>query len=134
VIADPAVIAWLQDRHAWPGLEAIGWVQAERRIGTARSVEGRYYLLARPLSARAFREAVRSHWGIENQAHWVLDVAFHEDQSRIRAGYAAENVAALRHIALNLSRQQQTKRLSLKVKRLKAGWDTDYLLQILRAI
>ncbi len=134
VITDPAVIAWLQDRHAWPGLAAIGWVQAERRIGMARSVEDRYYLLSHPLSARAFGEAVRSHWGIENQVHWVLDVTFHEDQSRIRAGYAAENFAVLRHIALNLLRQQQTKRLSLKAKRLKAGWDTDYLLQVLQGI
>jgi len=142
VISDAEVLTWLQEHHDWPGLAVIGWVQAERRIGTERSVEDRYYLLSRPLSAAAFGEAVRSHWGIENQVHWVLDVTFHEDQSRIRTGYAAENFAVLHHpqrvpgaelrpaVAQNLLRQQ-TSRISIKGKRKKAGWDTDFLLQIL---
>ena len=134
VIGDAAIIAWLQERHAWPGLAAIGRVQAERRIGTERSIEDRYYLLSSPLAASAFGEAVRHHWGIENCVHWVLDVTFGEDQSRIRAGHAAENFAVLRHIALNLLRQEQSKRVSLKGKRKKAGWDTDYLLQILHGL
>jgi len=138
VIDDPEVIAWLQERHAWPGLEAIGMVEAERRIGLERTVERRSYLLHRPLSARAFGEAVRSHWGIENRrvpsGCWVLDVSFHEDQSRIRAGHAAENFVILRHMALNLLQRQQTKRLSVKAKRKKAGWDNAYLLQVLHAI
>jgi predicted transposase YbfD/YdcC len=134
VIDDPAVIAWIQERHAWPGLQAIGMVRGERRSGSERTSEDRHYLLARPLSARAFGEAVRRHWGIENQVHWVLDLSFHEDQSRIRAGYAAENFAVLRHIALNLLRQATTKRTSVKGRRLKAAWDTDYLLQVLTGI
>lgn len=134
VIDDPAVLAWIQERHAWPGLAAIGMVRGERRSGTERTIEDRYYLLARPLSARVFGEAVRSHWGIENQVHCVLDVTFHEDQSRIRAGYAAENFAVLRHIALNLLRQATTKRQSVKGRRLKAAWDTDYLLQVLTSV
>jgi predicted transposase YbfD/YdcC len=134
VIEDPAVVAWIQERHAWPGLQAIGLMQAERRIGTECTIEDRYYLLARPLTAAEFGDAVRSHWGIENSVHWVLDVTFHEDQSRIRAGYAAENFAVLRHIALNLLRQQTTKRKSVKGRRLKAAWDTDFLLQILTSV
>lgn len=134
MITDAAIIAWLQEHHAWPGLEAIGWVRAERRIGTEQSVEDRYYLLSCPLVATTFAAAVRSHWGIENQVHWVLDVTFHEDQSRIRAGHAAENFAVLRHIALNLLRQQQTKRASIKGRRLKAAWDTDFLLQVLTSV
>ncbi|MCA1704743.1 MAG: ISAs1 family transposase [Actinobacteria bacterium] len=131
VIDDPAVLAWLQERHAWPGLQAIGMVRGKRRIGNEHTVEDRYYLLAAPLSACAFGDAVRSHWGIENQVHYVLDVAFREDQSRIRVGYAAENFAVLRHIALNLLRQQTVKRKSIKGRRLKAAWDTDFLLQVL---
>lgn len=134
VIDDAAVLAWLQERHAWPGLAAIGLVRGERRIGRERTVEDRYYLLGEPLSARAFGEAVRSHWGIENQVHYVLDVSFHEDQSRIRTGHAAENFAVLRHIALNLLRQQTVKRKSIKGRRLKAAWDTDFLLQVLRSV
>jgi predicted transposase YbfD/YdcC len=133
VISDGEVLAWLQEHHHWPGLQAIGWVQAERRIGTERSVEDRFYLLSRPLAAAVFGEAVRSHWGIENQVHWVLDMTFHEDQSRVRAGYAAENFAVLRHIALNLLRQQ-TSRISITGKRKKAGWDTDFLLQVLQSV
>lgn len=134
VITDEAYLAWLQAEHQWPGLAAIGMVEAERRVGAERSSETRCYLLSSPLAAPAFGEAVRSHWGIENQVHWVLDMAFREDQSRIRQGQAAENFVVLRHIALNLLKQTKSKNLSTKAKRLKAGWDNDFLLQVLRAI
>jgi len=105
-----------------PGLEAIGWIRAERRIGTEQSIEDRYYLLSHPLAATTFAAAVRSHWGIENRVHWVLDMTFHQDQSRIRAGHAAENVAVLRQIALNLLRQQKTKRTSIKAPHGRLGY------------
>lgn len=134
VISDREYLAWLQKEHAWPGLQAIGMVEAERRLGTERSTETRYYLLSRELTAEAFGEAVRSHWGIENQVHWVLDMAFREDESRIREGAAAENFVVLRHIALNLLKQTKSKHLSTKAKRLKAGWDNDFLLQVLGGI
>jgi hypothetical protein len=76
-----------------------------------------------------------SHWGIENSVHWVLDVTFGEDPSRMRAGHAAENVVVLRHIALNLLQQEQSRTgRSLKGRRLKAGWDNDYLLKMLTAL
>lgn len=134
VVADPQSIAWLHTEHHWPGLAAVGMVEAERQVGTERSSETRYYVLSRPLTAQAFGEAVRSHWGIENQVHWLLDRVFDEDHSRIRQGAAAENFVVLRHIALNLLRHQPTKRLSLKARRLKAGWDTTYLLQVLHGL
>jgi predicted transposase YbfD/YdcC len=137
VIPDLDVLEWLQEGaegHNWPGLKAIGMVEAERRIGETRTTETRYYLLSAPLSAKAFGEAVRSHWGIENSVHWVLDVDFHEDRSHIRAGHAAENFAVLRHLALNLLQQHPIKRLSVKARRLKAAWNNDYLLRILTSL
>jgi predicted transposase YbfD/YdcC len=134
VIPDADVLAWLHGEHHWPGLKAIGMVEAERRIGDKHTTESRYYLLSAPLPAPAFGKAVRSHWGIENQVHWVLDVAFHEDHSRIRQGDAAENFAVLRHLALNLLRSQQAKHLSIRGKRLKAAWDNDFLRRVLQGI
>lgn len=132
LLTDAAVLTWLQAQHHWPGLQALGMVTAERQVGAARTAETRYYLLSRALPAAAFGAAVRLHWGIENQVHWVLDMTFHEDQSRIRDGYAAENVAVLRHLALNLLRQRpSTDRLSLKARRKRAGWDQSYLEQLL---
>lgn len=109
-------------------------MQAERRIGAEGSSETRYYLLSQMMTAEAFGRAVRPHWGIENQVHWVLDVAFHEDLSRIRAGYAAENFAVLRQIALNLLKQENSKRHGIRGQRLKAGWSNDYLVQLLQGL
>jgi len=131
VIADPDVLAWLHDEYHWPGLAAIGMVQAERRIGAARTTQTRYYLLSRAPSAQDFGAVVRSHWGIENQLHWTLDLTFSEDQSRIRQGYAAENFVVLRHLALNLLRQERTKRVGIHAKRLLANADPTYLLKVL---
>jgi predicted transposase YbfD/YdcC len=135
VLTEPEYLTWLQAEQHWPGLRALGRVEAERRIGEERTSEARYYLLSRTMSAATFGEAIRSHWGIENAVHWVLDVAFGEDQSRMRAGHAAENMAVLRHLVRNLlEREQSQPGRSLKGKRLKAGWDNDYLLKILTCL
>jgi predicted transposase YbfD/YdcC len=133
VVSDPAILAYLTERVvAWPGLRAIGLVEAQRRGRDGPSErEARYYLLSIPLSAQQFGAAVRAHWGIENQVHWLLDVAFAEDQSRVRLGHAAENFAVLRRVALHLLKQETTARCGIKASRLKAGWSHDYLLKVL---
>ncbi len=115
---------------AWPGLQSIGMVEASRILGEKTSVEQRFYLSSLPPEAEQFAQAVRKHWGIENQLHWSLDVTFHEDQSRLRTGHGAENFAVLRHIALNLLRQEPSAK-SLPRKRLACALNPDYLLKVL---
>lgn len=114
----------------WPGLRSIGMVQATRTVAGETSVEHRFYLTSLPPAAEQFAQAVRKHWGIENQLHWSLDVTFREDLSRLRMGHGAENFAVLRHIALNLLRQEPTAK-SLPRKRLACALNPDYLLKVL---
>jgi predicted transposase YbfD/YdcC len=132
VINDEEVIDWINSHHKWPGLRAVGMIRSERRIGEKVETESRYYILSKSLPAAQFAQAVRSHWGIENSVHWVLDTAFREDESRVRAGYAAENLATLRHMALNLLKKYPSKKgSSIRTRRLRAGWDTNYLRRLL---
>jgi predicted transposase YbfD/YdcC len=126
-----AEIDWFADRPDWEGLRSVGMVESIREIGAQRTVERRYYLTSLPLGVQSFGRAVRGHWGVENKLHWVLDVCFREDQSRARAGHAAENLATLRRLALNLLKREKTKKRGVKGKQLNAGWDHAYLLRLL---
>jgi predicted transposase YbfD/YdcC len=123
---------WFADRPLWEGLQSVGVVEATREIDGQCSVERRYYLSSLSVDVKRFARAVRSHWSVENQLHWVLDVHFGEDQSRARSGYASENLATLRRWALNLIKaDQQKKKRSLKGRQKAAGWDNRYLLHLL---
>ncbi len=129
----PTVLAWLDPDQTWPGLRSIAAVEGERRIGDTITRDTRSYLTSLPADAGRIGTAVRAHWGIENGLHWVLDVAFREDDCRVRSGHAAETFAVLRHIALSLLRREPTAKVGVKAKRLMCGWDETYLAKVLTA-
>jgi len=121
----------LPDRPRWPKLAAIGCAISDTIRGGKHCRETRYYILSKKLSGRRFAAAVRSHWSIENQLHWQLDVTFQEDQSRLRLGHADANFSILRRTALSLLKNNHTLKVGVKNKRLAAGWDDSYLEQVL---
>ena len=124
-------IDWFQDAPLWAGLRGFGMVEAERTVGGGEtSIHRRYYLVTLE-HVGAFARAARSHWGVENSLHWVLDMAFDEDHSRVRTGNAAENLAITRQVALNLLKQEKVEKVGIKTKRKMCGWDHDYLLRVL---
>lgn len=130
-INDPQVLAYLDPTAKWANLNCIIMIEAERHIGSKVSYEKRYYISSLSGQAKQLNQVVRTHWGIENKLHWVLDVAFREDDCRVRQGNGSQNLAVLRHIALNLIRQDKTSSGGIQTKRLKAAWDTNFLLLIL---
>jgi predicted transposase YbfD/YdcC len=124
-------LSWLEGREEWEGLKSVVLIESERFIGDSLSVETRYYLSSLPNDARLLNEAVRSHWGVENSLHWVLDVTFNEDRSRIRKEDAPENFGLLRRLALCLLKEESSSKRGIKGKRLRASWDEGYLQRVL---
>ncbi|MFZ0258263.1 MAG: ISAs1 family transposase, partial [Gammaproteobacteria bacterium] len=114
----------------WKGLRSIGVVERECWEGTSRSIEQRHFICSIAADVQVFAQAVRGHWGIENGLHWRLDVVFREDESRIRKGHAPANMTAIRHLCLNLLRQEAST-LSIKKKRLKAAWNDSFRYKVL---
>lgn len=123
-------IDWLEKQHQWPGLKAIGKVVRVRQTADKTTTETAYYLLSKALPPERFNEVVRQHWGIENSLHWRLDVVMNEDQDRTRMGHGPENLAVLRHMAINAMQKEGSKG-SLRGKFKRAGWDDDYLFRLL---
>jgi predicted transposase YbfD/YdcC len=122
---------WLEGREEWKDLKSVVFIESERFIGESLSVETRYYLSSLPNDARLLNQAVRSHWGVENSLHWVLDVTFDEDRSRIKKENAPENFGLLRRLALCLLKKESSSKRSIKGKRLRASWDEGYLQRVL---
>jgi len=131
-------IDWLNGDRRFPGefrlpdAASIIRVKSRTELADRCRVETRYYISSAPLTAARAAEAVRGHWGIENRLHWVLDVVFGEDQSRLRKGHGAKNMAIVRHLAINLVRSAKDKR-SIKLRRKIAGWDPNYLAALLNS-
>jgi predicted transposase YbfD/YdcC len=118
----------------WKGLSSLVLVESDRTVAGHTSTECRYYISSQNnLAAKTALDAARKHWGIENELHWTLDVTFREDDSRIRAGNAAQNFAVMRHISLNLLKSVQDCKLSIRLRRMRAAWDQDFILQVLTA-
>jgi predicted transposase YbfD/YdcC len=126
-----AELDWFADRGAWEGLRTVGMVEARREVRGKLTVERRYYLSSLPLDVKTFARAVREHWGVENQLHWVLDVQLNEDQNRARCGHAAENLGLLRRLVLNQLRHDTRCQTGIKGKQLNASWDHAYLQSLL---
>ena len=131
VIGTSEYIRYVAPDGAWPDLHSLVMIEAQRRQGNQVTAETRYYISSLPADARVLLQAVRSHWGIENSLHWVLDMAFREDESRIRTGHAAHNMSILRRLALNLLRRETTAKGGIAARRKQAGWNDRYLLRVL---
>jgi predicted transposase YbfD/YdcC len=132
-ISDPQILCHLRGFQNWEKLMTVSRIRSQRWIGDEKTCEDRFHI-ASIVGAKRVLAAARSHWGIENNLHWTLDMAFDEDHCRVHKDNGPENFAILRHIALNLLKQEKTSKRSINGKRLLAGWKEDYLLKVLSGL
>jgi predicted transposase YbfD/YdcC len=124
-------IDWLPMKNDWMGLKCVVMLKSFRTLNGVISEENRYYITSQPPVGERIARVVRSHWGIENKVHWILDVGFQEDLSQISTGHAAENFSIFRRMSLNVIRLDPNKKTSLIGKRQCAGWDDEYMAYLL---
>ncbi len=125
-------IGWLEGKEDWKNLKSVVMVEAIREvIGKEETVERRYFISSLEANAAELLRCVRGHWTIENQLHWCLDIGFREDNCQVREAVSAENLATLRHIGINLLKQEKSSKRGIEGKRKKAGWDENYLRKVL---
>jgi predicted transposase YbfD/YdcC len=125
-------IAWLQERHDWPGLRGVVMVESRREIGDKIEQETRFYITSLAWLASLLGPVIRDHWAVENSLHWVMDMLFRDDECRIRTDHAPANFTTLKHMAHNLIRKAPGKD-SLRLKRKVAAWDDDFLASLIAA-
>jgi len=127
-------VQWLPMLKNWKGLRSIMMIKTRRLVKGKIETDTRYYICSLPASSKILKDAARRHWAIENTCHWVLDVTYQEDQSRVRKGYGAENLSRLKRLTLNMLQQDKTSKGSIATKRFEAALDDEYRERLLRNV
>jgi predicted transposase YbfD/YdcC len=125
-------VGWIQERHGWPGLNAVAIVESTRETGGVIEKDTRFYITSLVMLAHLLGPVIRSHWAIENSLHWVMDMVFRDDECRVRTNHAPTNFTTIKHMACNLLRRPSGKD-SMRVRRKVAGWDDDFLASLVTA-